>query len=283
MGSTNRLFVSILVVAVLAIGFWVLLLGPKREEANELGAQVDTLQLSLQSARGEVAQAQASKRDFPADYRQLVVLGEAVPASDETASLLVEVDKIAADADVEFDSIQIEGTGEAAAPVATTPTAAPATGAPTVNPTESTSAVPASATIPPTEVAASVLPLGATVGAAGLGVMPYSLSFRGSFFHVADFIQGVNRLVHTTNSRVAVDGRLITLDGFALTADPEKDFPYLNASFKITTFLVPPSQGLTVGATPAEPVPASTTAPPAAEEGSASEAPAESSETVAAQ
>ena len=279
MASSNRLLISILVVAAVAIAFWMLLLGPKREEASDLASQVDTLNVSLQEARSSVTQATATKREFPADYRQLVVLGKAVPASDETASLLVELNKVAADADVKFDSIQLEGTGETA--VAPVPSAPAPTTAPTVNPTES-SAVPAAATVPPTEVAASVLPLGASIGSAGLAAMPYSLSFKGDFFHVADFIRGVNELVHTTNANVAVDGRLVTLDGFALIADAEKGFPYLVANFKVTTYIVPPSQGLTAGATPAEPVPVPATGAPAAEE-STGEAPATSSETVAAQ
>ena len=45
--------------------------------------------------------------------------------------------------------------------------------------------------------------------------MPYDLSFSGDFFHVADFISGIDAMVHTKGSYVAVDGRLLTLDGFA--------------------------------------------------------------------
>ena len=96
---------------------------------------------------------------------------------------------------------------------------------------------------PPTEVAASLLPLGATIGPAGLGVMPYDLIFTGSFSHVADFIKGIDALVHTSNAKVEVDGRLITLDGFALNA-ANSGFPNLEATFAVTTYLVPPGQGV---------------------------------------
>ena len=41
--SSNKLIVAILVVAALAIGFWVVLLSPKREEANELAAEAGQL------------------------------------------------------------------------------------------------------------------------------------------------------------------------------------------------------------------------------------------------
>ena len=91
MGSSNRLIVSILAVAALAIGFWMLALGPKREEASELSGQVGQLQVALSEAQSKAAAAAAAQREFPVDYRQLVVLGQAVPAGDETASLLVEL------------------------------------------------------------------------------------------------------------------------------------------------------------------------------------------------
>jgi hypothetical protein len=116
--------------------------------------------------------------------------------------------------------------------------------------------VPAS----PTEVAASILPLGASIGPAGLAVMPYTLNFKGGdFFQMADFIKGLDSLVKTENAKVNVDGRLITIDGFSLAADGNLGFPTLEATFEITTYLTPPSQGVTAGATPASPPPATGT------------------------
>jgi hypothetical protein len=116
--------------------------------------------------------------------------------------------------------------------------------------------VPASTPISPTEAAASTLPLGATIGPAGLAVMPYTLTFDGEFFEIADFIKGLDELVKTTNENVAVDGRLITIDSFSLSPHPTEGFPTLEASFSVTTYLTPPDQGVTAGATPASPAPA---------------------------
>lgn len=266
MGSSNRLIVSILAVTAVAVAFWMLALGPKREEADKLGAEVEQLQVSLADAQSKVTEAAAAKREFPADYRQLVVLGKAVPAGDETSSLFVELNHIADRSTVKFESIQLSGSGEtAAAPAAATPAPAPAPteAAPPATPAASSpspSSVPAAATIPPTEAAASALPLGATIGTAGLGVMPYSLSFSGDFFHVADFIDGIDSLVDTGGRTVSVDGRLVTLDGFALNADPVLGFPHLDANFAVTTYLVPPTQGITAGASPVEPAAATTPA-----------------------
>jgi hypothetical protein len=266
MGSSNRLIVSILVVAVLAAGFWMLALGPKRDEADKLATEVEQLQVSLAEVQSKATEAAAAKREFPADYRQLVVLGKAVPDGDETSSLFVELNHIADRAQIKFQSIQLNSSGETAAPEASAPVA-PAAPAPPATPAAGSStsgAVPAAATIPPTEAAASVLPLGAAIGTAGLGVMPYRLAFSGDFFHVADFIKGIDSLVETGGPEVAVDGRLVTLDGFTLSADPELGFPHLDANFAVTTYLTPPTQGVTAGATPTEPAAATAaTAPPA--------------------
>jgi hypothetical protein len=234
--SSTRTIVAILVVVACAVAFWMLLLSPKRKEADELTTQSEGLQATLAQTQATVAEGEASRQDFPDNYRQLVVLGKAVPAGDETASLLVQVNGIAHEAGVKFESIKL--------------------GAPDGSETESEVSTEGAAAAPaatPTEAEAALLPLGATIGTAGLGTMPYDLVFRGSFFHVADFIHGIDSLVDAANAKVAVDGRLVTLDGFSLTADPAKGFPYLTANFSVTTYVVPPGQGVTAGATPTEP------------------------------
>jgi Tfp pilus assembly protein PilO len=240
-----------LIVAALAAAFWILALSPKHEKADKLGGEVEQQEAALAQAQSQVAEAVAARREFSSDYRQLVVLGKAVPANDDTASLLVEVSRIADRAGVTFKSLDLSSGGgsEGEEPAEVAPTASP------------TTAVPAATTLPPTEAEAALLPLGATIGSAGLGVMPYSLAFTGSFFQVADFIQGIDSLIKIDKSNVGVDGRLVTLDGFSLTRDPNGSFPSLAANFSVTTYLVPPGQGVTAGATPTSPaVPASTEA-----------------------
>lgn len=252
MSASNRLVFSILAIAALAIAFWMFALGPKREQADELAGQAEQLQVSLTEAQSKVAEAVAARREFPADYRQLVTLGQAVPADDETSSLLVELNHVAAASKVKFDGLQLSSDGETETESTSTTTPAPETPPPA--PAESSaSAVPAAATVPPTEVAASLLPLGASIGPAGLDVMPYSLTFSGNFFQIADFIKGIDSLVHTDGSQVAVDGRLVTLNAFALSADGEGGFPHLNATFSVTTYLTPAEQGVTAGATSTAP------------------------------
>jgi Tfp pilus assembly protein PilO len=242
MKSSNRLIVAMLVVAALAAGFWILILSPKREEASELGTEVEQLQSSLALAQNQAAEATAARSAFPEDYRKLVVLGKAVPGDDETSSLLLQMTRVADRSQVRFESIQLGSSAEG--------TAAASTLAPQAGPS-----APVTSITPATEATAALLPLGASVGPDGLGVMPYNVNFTGSFFHVADFIHGMDSLVETGTSQVAVDGRLVTLDGFVLSPAEEEDAPtsLLNANFAVTTYLVPPGQGVTAGATSAAP------------------------------
>src|SRR5689334_8355805 len=190
----------------------MLLISPKREEASKYGKEVETLETSLVQHQAEVATAEAARREFPTNYSQLVVLGKAVPADAETSSLLVQIQHISEHSHVRFEEavLATEGAETAAAP-------APETG-------ESTELAS------PTEVAASTMPLGASIGPAGLSVMPYTLTFTGSFFHVADFIHGLDNLVKTNNEEVDVTGRLITINGFTLTEDSNRGFPFLEAT-----------------------------------------------------
>lgn len=250
MNATNRAIVAIVALVVLALVFWTQLLSPKREEAKKLGAQVEQLEASLATHEAEIVAGEAAKRDFSTDYQRLVVVGKAVPGDDDVASLLVQVNRLSDNAGGTFRDLQLsaEGGGEEAA--ATPPVAG---------------AEPAS----PTEVAAALLPLGASVGPAGLAVMPYTVTFDGNFFEIADFIKGIDSLVDTRREAVAVDGRLVTVDGFSLEADPDRGFPALQASFALTTYLTPPGEGLGGGATPegsgateAEPVATTTGALP---------------------
>jgi len=248
MKSSNRLIAAMLIVALLAGGFWILILSPKRQQADDLGLEVEQLQSSLALAEGQAMEAATAKREFPADYRELVSLGKAVPAGEETSSLLVELNRIADRSGIEFDSILLgsEGGGEATAST-TAPEAGPAT--------------PVTTTVPATEAAAALTPLGSAVGPAGLSVMPYDLTFRGSFFDVADFIKGIDSLVTTGESGTTVDGRLLTIDGFVLTEDSRAGFPSLNADFSVTSYLAPPGQGITAGATASAPPVTETEAP----------------------
>ncbi len=93
---------------------------------------------------------------------------------------------------------------------------------------------------------------------AGLETVPLDLEFVGDFFNLADFFHSVKRFVSVANSRVRVNGRLITVEGVSWSSDPEL-FPKLKAEIKATVYLSPKAQGTTAGATPAGPATDATT------------------------
>jgi Tfp pilus assembly protein PilO len=241
--KTNLLVGAMILVAAAATAFWILALSPKRDEASKLDTQVTQLQSSLAQREAEIAADEEARREFPVEYQRLVVLGKAVPSDDETPSLLVQLNRISEQAGVRFQTLKFEpsssGEAEASGSLATT----------------------GSETVSATEASASLSPLGATVGSAGLAVMPYSLTFTGDFFRIADFIKGLDSLVKTNNEEVGVNGRLITINGFSLGEDSESQFPALQATFSVTTYLTPPSEGSTAGATPEGPAETTTTVP----------------------
>jgi len=211
---------------------------------------------------------------------------------------LVQLSEISADSDVEFRGIKLAegGTGvpaTAAAPASpvesaqtpsvtavpgetSTTSTTPSTGA--TAPTSATAgAAPASAgstaapttTAPATEAAVSTLPIGASVGPAGLPTIAYELDLRARFFDLADFIAGVDDLVGIKSGDTLVpDGRLLTISGFAFSQDKKAGFPFLRGSFLVASYSAPATQGLTGGATaggPAPTTPVATATPTSAE------------------
>lgn len=264
-------------VAIIA-AFWFMAISPQRQKASELDAEIDTVRASIDEYEQTAAFAEQARQDFPRYYGKLVVLGKAVPENADTASMLVELNRIAARENVGFRTIKLSPGGAASAP---TPTPTPAPAPPTDGSTASTdgaapadastassdpaaaSADPAAAAAAnpvPTEATAAALPIGSAIGPAGLPTLPYSASFRGRFFDMADFFNGLDGLIKANSKKVAADGRLITIDGFAFFADEKVGFPMLEANVAITTYSTPASQGLTGGATPTAPAP---TVPPA--------------------
>lgn len=230
--SQKRTLIAVAVVAVIAVAFWMLLLNPKMKESDELSAEVEQQQVTLTQTQSALATAEKAKRQFPKNYRQLVTLGKAVPESDETASLLVQLNTIANRSKSQMQSMELSAEG--------------ASGEAATTEGETTSASP-------TEASAALLPLGASVGPAGFSVMPYELLFTGSFFGIADFMKGIDSLVQTEPG-LTVDGRLMTINSFSME-EAGTGFPKVKANVSVTTYVAPPSQGLT--GSPESAIPAS--------------------------
>jgi hypothetical protein len=229
----DRLVVVVVLVLVAVVGTWILVIQPKQDQANKLGAQVTTAQQQLATARARIATADADRAAYARNYQAVAALGEALPADDDTASLLVELQNAASSARVDFQSLALTSSGSAPAAATTTST--------------SSASQAVTATLPP----------GAAVGPAGLPTLPFNFTFQGNFFHLASFLGRLQRFVVATDKKVSVSGRLMTLNGISFGAAPA-GFPQITATISATTYLVPSDEGLTDGASPSGPAAGST-------------------------
>jgi hypothetical protein len=262
---------------VLLAGFWFLLLSPKRHDAQSLSAKIGEAQQRLDKARQATAAASAARARYDADYAAVAKLGKAVPADDDVASLVYQLDHASRGAHIDFRSIKLESSGSSAPAVATPAAQAAAvsqasgsssTGSSPTPPASGSSSTTSASTTPPatgvpaTQSATAGLPPGSTVGSAGFPTMPFSFVFDGSFFDMEHFFEGVQGFASIGDGdNLSVHGRLLTVDSFSLSAS-RFGFPKVKAEINATAYLVPDSEGATGGATPQGPAAAtpSTTA-----------------------
>ena len=246
MTTRDRLvIVGVLLMAALA-GFWFLGLAPKRKEAADLQAQIATQTEQLTSAQAQAVAARQAKVRYNDDYAALAKLGKAVPKSDALPSLVYQLQSVAHSARIDFTSLKVAGGGgQGPAPAAAAAPAASA-GSGAANPSASasggSSATPAASApattlpAPATQAAAATLPPGATVGSAGFPTMPFSFVFSGTFFDMERFLGDVQKFVRVNGKQVDADGRLLSVDGFALAAGPG-GFPNVKANVVATAYL----------------------------------------------
>lgn len=233
MSARDRTVLAVICGVVAILAPWLLVIQPKRDEAAKLGTQITAEQSQLNSARSQLAAGAAARAAFASSYTTLVRLGEAVPTDDNTPSLIYQLQAAARRTGVDFESLTFNaGSSGGSAP----PSAA-----------AGASAQASSASLPP----------GATIGAAGFPIEPFTFTFQGNFFHLANFLGRLQRFVVAGNQHLSVSGRLMTLNSISLGAG-SAGFPQITATISATTYLLPASQGLLNGATPAGPAAAST-------------------------
>lgn len=220
--TQSRILLAVVAAVVASAAFYFMVLSPKREEIAKIDGEIAAKKSELATNQQLVADYQTAKQGYRTAYASVVRLGKAVPVEDDVRSLVVQLDGAARRSGIEFQSINVGG-GAGAAPAA-----------------------PAAAAGAPGAAAPVSLPPGATVGAAGFPVMPFTFTFDGDFFKLSDFFRRLENFVSVRNQNVSVTGRLLTLDSLSLQPT---EFPNISATVSATTYLVSPMQGLTGGAT----------------------------------
>ena len=298
--ARDKKILLLLVPVVVLAAYWFLLLAPKREEASTAATALTEQQDRVSAARAASRAGEGAQQNFETTYAQIVRLGKAIPSSVDMPSLLVQLDAAAAGTGIQFTNIAA-GERTAAVPTAPAPSTgsgsetspveaggetaqgAPGTAVESANNAAQTSEARSSEaeqtgvdtqTSTSTEggglaVGGGSAPAGETTAAgtapAGLETVPLQLEFVGNFFNLADFFHDVKRFVRVANRDVLVSGRLLTVEGVSWSSD-EEIFPKIRAQVTATIYLSPQAQGVTAGATPQGPAPATpadTTATPA--------------------
>ena len=119
MGGSDRTVLIVVPLVALALGFWLLVIGPKRSDSADLQTQIDGLNASISAAEAQVASAEAARDQFPKTYAKLVTLGRAVPEDGDQATFINDMANIGKSNNVQFRDFALTGgVDPAAAPPA---------------------------------------------------------------------------------------------------------------------------------------------------------------------
>ncbi len=222
MTARDRIVVVVLgALAALAVA-WMLVVSPEQKKASVVQAKAQSARSELSVAKSKLSEAEAAETRYAAAYSSIVSLGQAVPADSEVSSLVYELDHASSNDKVDFESIASGAVGASGA---------------------STSAS-----------AASAVP----TATAGFQQLPFTFSFAGTYEQLYKLIARLQGFTVTkSDGSVAVNGRLLSIQGVSLTANSATGGPStggeLKAAVTATAYVLPAGQSLTGGATASAP------------------------------
>jgi Tfp pilus assembly protein PilO len=242
MTRRDRIVLTVLGLAAVLAGFWFVALAPKRTELARLDERADRAAQRRDAALSDLASVAEAKVAFRRDRATLALLGKAVPADDDTPSLLYQLHRAARRTGVTFRALEIGAAGTA-----------PAAAAPAATPAKQGDGKDASATPPPAAAPAPVTPgtaPGATPETAGMSTLPVKITFTGDFLRLRRFLDVVHGFTRSERERVDVRGRLLTVDSVALKPSP-RGLPALSAEILANAYVAPAMPVGTAGTEPA--------------------------------
>jgi hypothetical protein len=221
------MLVGMLALAILAGGY-LLVVSPERKQAAKISGEVTSARQALQSAETQAAEASSARTRYATAYASLVSLGPAVPASDETPSLVYALASVTHERNVEFESI----TSTSAASGSTSSSSG-------------SSASKAAATTT-------------------FSQEPFTFAFTGSFVDLYKLLDQLEGFTDQTRlGTLQVNGRLLTIDGIQLaggtpsSAAASGSTPGSKEELKVTVtataYVLPPGQTPLAGASPVGP------------------------------
>ena len=213
MTQRDRILLGVIGLLAVLAASWMLAIKPQREEASALADQAAAAQQRLDAATAALASAKQARADYADAQRTVARVGKAVPAEDDTATLLYLLERSARKAGIDFRNIDLSAGGG-------DPT--PASGAGTDAPT------------------------------GGIVAVPFKVTFEGGFFDLRRFMTLVRSFTTFDGERVKVNGRLISIDGVSLAAS-RHGFPDIKAQISATAYTAPAPTAADTGAAGAAP------------------------------
>lgn len=241
MSARGRIVLAVVAVAAVVGGFWFGVIAPKRADVAKVREQISQAQARRQVAEAAAASADQARSSYERDYATVARLGKAVPADDDVASLVYQLESLARANRIDFRAAKLTTS---AAPDAA-PDAAPGAG-PDADPgkeksdTKSDAKSDAKADTAAAPAVAQA-PSGAAVGPAGLLTLPFTFTLDGGYLRMQRMLGAMDRLADATSGAISVRGRLLTVDGFSLTAS-RFGFPKVKAQISATAYVAPAAE-----------------------------------------
>jgi hypothetical protein len=261
MTNRDRIVIGVLACVAAMAGFWFLALKPKRAEADAASARAEQAQTQLQTATQALAGATRARASFDNDYATLARLGKAVPADDDAASLVFQIEAAARKAKIDFRALTVGGASGAVTP--TPPQTDKSSGSSGSGGSSSSSSGTSTTPAPAATAEPSALPPGVVAGSDGMNRLPFTFVFDGDYFSLTRLLDLLRSFTTTSGDTVTVRGRLMTVESVDLQ-ESRNGFPQVKATVNATAYLSAQPITLPAGATaPANPgaTPATTTAP----------------------
>lgn len=285
----DRRILLILLPVIVLLAYWFLILSPKRSDLKTAQDRQSTAEQERDAAVALAAQLEKARASFATDYAAVVRLGKAIPATIDSPSLLVQLDRAADGTHIDLSTVTF---GERGAATTTTTTTTGATGTSGPQPQGNAAAGGAPAQTQPGQqaeaagnaanqanqanAAATDTTVSTTAGAAtptpaapaALDQVEVTFNFTGSYFDLADFFHRMKRFVYVANNQIFVRGRLIQISSVSFApgtqagATDASKAGDLTATVTATVYLSPKAEGATGGATTAGPSGTTTTTPP---------------------
>jgi Tfp pilus assembly protein PilO len=202
----TRTLIAIVACGGAVYGYWKVDVAPKRAEAAKLEQEVATQEAQLAQTQALIGTYEGARAAYKDNYSKVVRLGKAIPSDDDTKSLVVQLDAAAKRSNVDFDTLNVNGSGT------------------------------------PTANGATPLAPGA-INAGAFAAMPFALSFTGDFQTLGNFLARLERFVSLKGEEIAVSGRLMRVEKLQLLPGPE-GWPDLSAQIGASSYIVPETEAV---------------------------------------